>query len=143
VARKAAKDRLRTLRPSQPAAKLADAQLAVAREHGFPSWRALKAHVDALGAARPARLDAGVALSATSRCSSSCASSRPDRWTTRARLDRPARWSTPSARIRSGGGRPQPLHVAIESNHDAAFDLLLERGASPTDRTTPTAAGRR
>jgi Ankyrin repeats (3 copies)/Ankyrin repeat len=29
------------------------------------------------------------------------------------------------------GGRPQPLHVAIESNHDAAFDLLLDRGASP------------
>src|SRR5689334_1275920 len=27
------------------------------------------------------------------------------------------------------GGRPQPLHVAIESGNRAAFDLLLDRGA--------------
>jgi ankyrin repeat protein len=44
--RKLAKERLRVLRQSDQAAKLADAQLAVAREHGFPSWRALKAEVD-------------------------------------------------------------------------------------------------
>src|SRR5204863_974162 len=30
-------------------AKLADAQRDIARQNGFPSWRALKAHVDALG----------------------------------------------------------------------------------------------
>ena len=29
------------------------------------------------------------------------------------------------------GGRPQPLHVAIESNRDETFDLLLARGADP------------
>jgi hypothetical protein len=39
------------LRASQPSAQLADAQLAVARAHGFRSWRALKAYVDALPAA--------------------------------------------------------------------------------------------
>src|SRR5690606_8586330 len=44
--RKAAKKKLAQLRRTQPDAKLADAQLAVAREHGFPSWRKLKAHVD-------------------------------------------------------------------------------------------------
>lgn len=46
--RKEAKRRLTTLRATAPSGKLADAQLQVAREYGFPSWRALKAHVDAL-----------------------------------------------------------------------------------------------
>lgn len=44
--RKLAKDRLQTLRATNPDAKLAFAQLAIAREHGFPSWRALKAELD-------------------------------------------------------------------------------------------------
>jgi ankyrin repeat protein len=45
--KKLAKERLRSLRQSNGSSKLADAQLAIAREHGFRSWRALKAHVDA------------------------------------------------------------------------------------------------
>jgi hypothetical protein len=45
--KKLAKDRLRELRRAEAGARLADAQLAVAREHGFPSWRALRAHLDA------------------------------------------------------------------------------------------------
>ena len=44
--KKLAKERLAFLRSRQPGAKLADAQLAVAREYGFPSWRALKAEMD-------------------------------------------------------------------------------------------------
>jgi ankyrin repeat protein len=44
--KKLAKERLRVLRAANPATKLAQAQLAVAREYGFPSWRALKAEVD-------------------------------------------------------------------------------------------------
>jgi ankyrin repeat protein len=44
--KKLAKDRLRQLRRSNPDAKLASAQLAVAREYGFPSWRALKNEVE-------------------------------------------------------------------------------------------------
>jgi hypothetical protein len=43
--KKLAKDRLRALRETDPGAKLANAQLAVAREHGFSSWRALKKEV--------------------------------------------------------------------------------------------------
>lgn len=46
--RKRAKDRLVVLRESEPEARLAAAQLDVAREHGFASWRALKKHVDDL-----------------------------------------------------------------------------------------------
>jgi ankyrin repeat protein len=45
--KKAAKQQLDELRARDPSAKLHQAQLAVARDYGFPSWRALKAHVDA------------------------------------------------------------------------------------------------
>jgi ankyrin repeat protein len=44
--KKLAKERLRDLRLTNPAARLADAQLSIAREYGFPSWRALKAEID-------------------------------------------------------------------------------------------------
>ena len=45
--KKAAKRRLEELRAREPGARLHQAQLALARDHGFTSWRALKAHVDA------------------------------------------------------------------------------------------------
>src|SRR5262245_43869421 len=44
--RKLAKDRLREMRRTDANAKLAAALLGIARDHGFPSWRALKAEVD-------------------------------------------------------------------------------------------------
>ena len=47
--RKHARHRLDELRRENPGARLAHAQLGLAREYGFPSWRALKAHIDALG----------------------------------------------------------------------------------------------
>ena len=43
--KKLAKDRLQELRRSDPKAQLATALLLVARDHGFPSWRALKAEL--------------------------------------------------------------------------------------------------
>jgi catechol 2,3-dioxygenase-like lactoylglutathione lyase family enzyme len=46
--RKRAKERLAALRATDPAARLADAQLALARDHGFASWTKLVAHVSAL-----------------------------------------------------------------------------------------------
>src|SRR4051794_39677118 len=49
--KKQAKRRLRELRASNGAAKLADAQLAIAREYGFGSWKKLSAHVDAAAVA--------------------------------------------------------------------------------------------
>src|SRR5688572_7647194 len=60
--RKAAKDLLDELRADKPDAQLADAQLAIARRHGFASWRALKTYVDAVhdeGAALLAAVRAG------------------------------------------------------------------------------------
>src|SRR5262249_3036680 len=44
--KKRAKELLAELRRTDPHAKLAIAQLTVARDHGFSSWRALKAEVD-------------------------------------------------------------------------------------------------
>ncbi len=44
--RNEAKQLLRELRASDAVARLSDAQLIVAREYGFPSWRRLKAAVD-------------------------------------------------------------------------------------------------
>jgi len=46
--RKQAKRRLAELRKTNPAAKLADAQFDLAKQYGFPSWRALKTHIDSL-----------------------------------------------------------------------------------------------
>jgi ankyrin repeat protein len=44
--RKAAKKKLDELRKRDPGAKLAEAQLAVAREHGFSSWRKLNSEIE-------------------------------------------------------------------------------------------------
>src|ERR1700753_375155 len=44
--REQAKERLELIRVDAPDAQLSDAQLALARDYGFPSWRALKAEVD-------------------------------------------------------------------------------------------------
>ena len=55
--KKLAKDRLLDLQRANPSARLADAQLAVAREQGFASWRRLRAHLDSLAGPRPAAAD--------------------------------------------------------------------------------------
>ena len=44
--RKTSKERLDSLRASNPSARLSERKLAVAREYGFPSWRKLEAHVE-------------------------------------------------------------------------------------------------
>ena len=46
--RNESKQHLKTLRLENPAARLSEAQLFVARRYGFPSWRKLKSYVDAL-----------------------------------------------------------------------------------------------
>ena len=46
--RKQAKERLKALRTGDPGAMLADAQLALAREHGFDSWPMLVHHIASL-----------------------------------------------------------------------------------------------
>jgi len=57
--KKRAKRRLADLRTASPTARLFEAQLELAREHGFPSWRALKEHIDRVCRENRFRLDGG------------------------------------------------------------------------------------
>ena len=112
--RKQAKRHLTELRVTNPQAKLADAQRDIARQNGFPSWRALKAHVDALGvegqlfdAARRGDIAALNALLDRS----------PDKLQAR---EEPYGWTL--------------LHAAAGEGQLAAVNLLLQRGLDPNVR---------
>jgi len=112
--RKQAKRHLAELRKTNPQAQLADAQRDVARQQGFPSWRALKAHVDALSiegqlfdAARRGAIATLTALLDRS----------PDRLQAR---EAPYEWTL--------------LHAAAREGQLAAVDLLLRRGLDPNLR---------
>ena len=112
--RKQAKRRLAELRQSVPGARLADAQLDLARRYGFPSWRALKAHADSL------TVESGLAGAARSGDADRLASL----------LDEfPEKLHT----------RVEPydltlLHLAAHGGHLAAVELLLARGLDPNVR---------
>ena len=112
--RKQAKRRLEEIRAERPDARLADAQLDLARRYGFPSWRALKAHVDSLGvdgqlfdAARAG--DAGRLAALLD--------AHPDRLHAR---QAPYAWTL--------------LHLAAFGGHLAVVELLLARGLDPNAR---------
>ena len=111
--RKLAKERLRALRAASPDATLSQAQLEIAREHGFPSWRALKAEVDRRNAPR---VDTFFA-----------AARAGDVPTMHAMLS--AEPALANARNSEGS---TPLHFAVA--HPAAVKLLLERGADVNAR---------
>jgi ankyrin repeat protein len=106
--KKTAKQQLDELRTRDPAAKLHQAQLAVARDYGFPSWRALKAHVDAqsidgriIAAAKDGRADELDALLAR----------HPDKLAITG-----SQWNRPL------------LHIAAGEGHLACVNVLLRRG---------------
>ena len=120
--RKTAKDQLRELRAQDPARKLADAQFALARQYGFSSWRALKAHVDQLHCTSSPVDDEEVAVFL--------------RHVGGGHIDaiKAALAKSPTIVNAVGphpywGGRPQALHVAIETGRRDVFDLLLAAGA--------------
>jgi ankyrin repeat protein len=120
--RKTAKQALLELRTQRPDAKLAEAQLAVARNHGFSSWRALKAHVDAQRQQVDGVDDASIAQFLRDVRSGATEAVRT------------ALLATPALVNAQGphphwGGRPQPLQMAIEGKAREIFDLLLAAGA--------------
>jgi len=121
--RKAAKDRLVQLRTTQQHAKLADAQLAVAREHGFPSWRKLEVHVKQIATSSGPPESDGTVADFLKRVGTG----RIDE--VRAMLAAAPRLVNAVGPHPFWGGRPQALHVAIETKRRDMFDLLLEHGA--------------
>ena len=146
--KKLAKQRLRSLRAASASAKLADAQLAVAREHGFASWRKLAAHVEALVAAADAAPDAFVASLPAHRRHHKVVQWKPlmdaafDGDVARARKLL-AGGADPNA-LSTTPARHRPLLRAIEfkktrargPKHEAVVKVLLEAGADPTLRGT-------
>lgn len=117
--KKLAKDRLQELRRADPQAKLATALLAVAREHGFSSWRALKAEVEP----RQAR--------AVARFFEACATG--DVEALRGLLANDPNLVRASDPTRADQGWTG-LHAAAKGGHLDAVRLLLGHGADPNAR---------
>lgn len=111
--KKLAKERLRVLRTTDPLAKLADAQLAIAREYGFSRWRALKAEIDRRRAPNVAEF-----LRA-------CTAGDVDA------LREVLEHDPSLARERIAAGSTG-LHLAVR--HPDALRLLIEHGADPNVR---------
>jgi ankyrin repeat protein len=109
--KKTAKERLAQLRESDPDARLHQAQHAIARDYGFASWRALKAHVDAVS------LDGQILAAVTAGDA--------------AALDRLLAEHPAKIDITGGAWNRPLLHIAAEHGHLSCIDVLLRRGFDP------------
>lgn len=127
--RKAAKKKLAQLRRTQPHAKLADAQRDIAREHGFPSWRSLKAHVEQ--AARAVR-DQQQEEDTVAGFLGCVAAGRVDE--ARAMLDADPALIHAVGPHPYWGGRLQAIHLAVGAGRKDMLDLVLGRGADVNGR---------
>jgi ankyrin repeat protein len=117
--KKSARQRLQALRRDDPGARLSDALLAVAREYGYPSWRALKVEVG------QHRLADRSAFSAACRVGDLAAARRL--------LDLDPSLVGESSPDAAHGGWTG-LHAAAQGGHAAVVDLLLARGADVNAR---------
>ncbi len=122
-----AKEELQRLRANDPAARLADAQLAVARAHGFVSWGKLKAHIHALRVDENALPPVAIPLNAD-LVKAFAEAIRGDIETVRQMLD-----VYPQLANSAVDGHTV-LHHAAGENRAAAIGLLIERGADPNAR---------
>jgi ankyrin repeat protein len=122
------KKQAKELQRRTPQGKLADAQLVLANEYGFPKWADLKAHVQALTLSPAEALKAAV-------CDSDAARVRevfkqyPD---LRARIDDP---------LPGDGFGQQALFAAVQRSDRATIDVLLHAGANIQKRTEWWAGG--
>src|SRR5258708_29499627 len=106
--KKTAKERLAGLRTRDASAKLHQAQLAVANDYGFPSWRALKARVDALS------LDGQIIAAAKD--------GRADE------LDRLLALNPQKITVTGSQWNRPLLHIAAAEGHLDCVNVLLRRG---------------
>lgn len=112
--KKAAKEHLAELRTKDPETKLHQAQLTIARDYGFASWRALKAHVDVESA------DGQIIAAATNGNVSDLK---------RLLGEYPAKITL------TGGQWPMPLlHLAARGGHLDCVNLLLGLGVDVNQR---------
>src|SRR5215471_18631606 len=117
--KKLAKDRLDELRQLDPHAKLAAAQLAVAREHGFSSWRALKVEID--------RLHGGGAAAFFEACEKGDVVILSDLLAKDPTL-------VHTEKVDADYGGWTGLHTAAQAGRVEAVRLLLAHGADPNAR---------
>ena len=125
--RKTAKDELETLRTTDPKAKLADAQRTIARRYGFASWRQLKAHVETVAATASESPSPVLPENSAAIFLQLVGAGELDR--VKLILERLPALVNVVGPHPFWGGRPQPLHLAIEGNRREIFDLLLDKGA--------------
>jgi ankyrin repeat protein len=131
--KKRSKERLDELRADRPEATLSDAQLSVAREFGFPSWRKLKAHVELIRK----ELDALVPPDVVRRAATEVvAPDDPDLASllaavnageTKAVAELLAR--RPALAAAHGPDGQTPLHLAAQCNDPQLAALLIAYGA--------------
>lgn len=121
--RKQAKHRKAALRAQGDTTKLSEIQFQIAKENGFSSWRSLKAHFDTKGDALSSSVSAQEATAFLRAVGSGDLPSVKDA------LKRDPTLVNTVADHPFWGGRPQALHVSIESNQPEIFDLLLAAGA--------------
>ena len=114
-----AKERLKSMRIENPSARLSEAQLAVARDYGYPGWRKLKSYVDALQSHGRRLIDA--VRNGQVEPIREILDSHPDLVNATTDLDRLLRPSdTLAMRL---------IHVAIAENQADVLRLLIDRGA--------------
>jgi ankyrin repeat protein len=110
-------------RPTAPAAKLADAQHALARGYGFPNWATLKHHVESLAGDDPAAaLGAAVRLDDARRVRDVLARFP----SLKGRLDEP---------MQGGAFGATPLIAAVHLRNAELVDVLLDAGANIDHRS--------
>lgn len=140
--RKLAKERLRELRLTNQRARLADAQLALAREYGFPSWRSMKSEVERRQAVTPPAFSAACrsgdldALRALLRQDPSLVHARLDHGATGLHLAvmhpealRVLLQHGADPNVREQGDNALPLHFAAGSGHIDSVRALLDAGS--------------
>lgn len=128
--RKTARQMLNERRSKEPAAKLAEVQFALARQYGFSSWRAMKAHIEA----QQRRASSGAGADAGALADVDVAAFLQAVGSGQMTIVRDLLGATPQLVSSVGphpywGGRPQALHVSIETSRRDMFDVLLAAGA--------------